>query len=142
VFTSCLKKQDAIKALFAECPDTDSRYFRLIELGRELPPFPEEGKGPDNLVKGCQSTTYLHCVMQEEAVMVEAASDALISAGLAALLIHVYSGERPEVFLQCAPTYLEEIGIYTSLTPNRANGLASMHLHMKQQALKLLVSKG
>ena len=71
----------------------------------------------------------------------EAEADALISAGLAALLTQVYSGETPETILKCPPTYLDEIGISASLTPNRANGLYSIHLRMKQEALKLLMKK-
>ena len=74
-------------------------------------------------------------------IIFEAESDALISAGLAALLTQVYSGETPEVILKCPPSYIEELGINSSLTPNRASGLYSMHLQMKQEALKLLVER-
>lgn len=128
-------KQVHLKLLFEQCISPDSRYQKIIELGKSLPNFQSHFKIPENLVKGCQSQTYLHSYLEEGVVIFEATSDALISKGLAALLIQVYSGEPPLVILQNPPTYLEELGITNSLTPNRANGLFSMHLHMKQTAL-------
>ncbi len=84
---------------------------------------------------------YLHSFLLEDKIFFEPESDALISSGLAALLTQVYSGETPEVVLKCPPTYLDELGISASLTPNRANGLYSIHLRMKQDALKMLVER-
>lgn len=100
-----------------------------------------KNKIPENLVKGCQSTMYLHAELVGNVIHFTADSDALISAGLAAILIQVYSGETPETVLTCPPEYLETLGISASLTPSRANGLYSIHLKMKQEALKLLMKK-
>lgn len=83
---------------------------------------------------------YLRSVKKGDVIQFEAASDALISAGLAAILIMAFSGEAPETILKCPPSYLEELGISASLTPNRANGLYSIHLRMKQDALKHLLA--
>lgn len=79
---------------------------------------------------------YLRSFYDNGIIVFEAASDALISAGLAALLIQVYSNETPEAILKCPPTFLESTGLSASLTPSRANGLYSIHLRMKQDALK------
>ena len=141
MFTTCLAKQEQMKKLFAACPTEDAKYQKIIELGRQQPPLDASHKIPENIVKGCQSIMYLHSFMQGDAVHFEAESDALISSGLAAILVYVYNGESPETILKCPPTYLDELGISTSLTPNRANGLYSIHLKMKQDALKLLVKK-
>ena len=81
---------------------------------------------------------FLRAYLNAQEIVFEAEADALISAGLAALLIQVYSNELPEVVLKCPPNYIDELGISASLTPSRANGLYSLHLQMKQQALKLL----
>ena len=109
----------------------------IIAMGRELPHLSSSEKLPENIVKGCQSTVYLSSNLVEGQVLFGAESDALISSGLAAILIKVYSGEPPETVLKCPPDYLEELGISASLTPGRANGLYSIHLRMKQDALKL-----
>lgn len=140
MFSSYQNKQNSIKELFANCHDADARYQRLIQLGKQLPTLKEINKIPENLVSGCQSTMYLSSYLHEGRVFFEAESDALISAGLAALLIHVYSGEIAEVILKFPPDYIQELGIPASLTPSRANGLYSMHLHMKRKALGHLLN--
>ena len=139
MFDSCTEKQKKIKDLFLACPSEEAKYEKIIELGRQQSPLSLTYKVPENLVKGCQSQMYLHSYWSGDQIIFETESDALISAGLAALLVNVYSGESPETILKCPPTYLDEIGISSSLTPNRANGLYSLHLRMKQDALKMLV---
>ena len=137
---SCRDKQFQMKASFANYPSEEQKYERIIQMGRELPKLAPEYKNPSNGVKGCQSTVYLRSYLKDGLVYFEAESDALISSGLAAILIDVYSGEPPEVVLKCPPDYLEELGISASLTPNRANGLYSIHLRMTQAALRLLMA--
>lgn len=141
MFESCLAKQKAIKQLFNACPTEEAKYQKIIEFGRQLPSLDPAYQVPENIVKGCQSTMYLRSYWSNNGIAFEAQSDALVSAGLAALLLNVYNGESPETILKCPPTYLEELGISTSLTPNRANGLYSIHLRMKQDALKLLIER-
>ena len=141
MYESCLKKQNEIKTLFSACSTEEAKYAKIIELGRSLAPLRQELKSEANRVQGCQSNMFLHTYEDSNRVFFEAESDALISAGLAALLLRVYSGEPAEVILKCPPTYLEDLGISNSLTPNRANGLYSIHLRMKQEALKLLMKK-
>ncbi len=135
------EKIDAIKGLFSSCKSNEDKYKKIIELGRALTPIPENFKTNENLVKGCQSRMYLHSVYENGVLSFEAESDALISAGLAALLVQVYSGETPETILKFPPLYLEELAISQSLTPSRSNGLYSLHLRMKQEALKALIQK-
>ena len=139
MFETCLAKQEKMKEILLTCPTEEARYEKLIEMGRELPKLTNIQKTPGNMVKGCQSQMYLCATANNNTINFEAEADALISAGLAALLIQVYSGESPEVVLKCPPTFIEELGINTSLTPSRANGLYSLHLQMKQEALRLLV---
>ncbi len=139
MFHSCLKKQDAIKECFSQCSSKEEMYEKIIELGRKMPPLDPKDKIPENIVPGCQSTVYLRSYLKEGIVIFEAESDALISSGLASLLTSVYSGESPKTILTCPPTYLEELDIGASLTLNRASGLYSIHLRMKQAALQLLM---
>lgn len=141
MFESCLEKQRQIKEIFLACPTEEAKYEKIIALGRQQTPLEPTYKVADNLVKGCQSQMYLHSYWSGDSIHFEAESDALISAGLAALLTNVYSGETPEAILKCPPTYLDELGIGASLTPSRASGLYSVHLRMKQDALKLLVDR-
>lgn len=120
---------------FADC---DTPYERIIELGRQIPPLPPADCTAENIVAGCQSTLYLKTTHVDGKLFFETQSDALISAGLALLLTAVLSGETPETILTFEPTYLTNLNIPTSLSPSRANGLSSLHLRMKQEALNSL----
>jgi cysteine desulfuration protein SufE len=134
VFEACLQKQESIKELFKDCLTADEKYQKIIALGRQLSPFPDAHKHLGNIVQGCQSTMYLHAYLDQGRMRFLAHSE----AGLAALLIQVYDGETPEVVLTCPPRFLEEIGIQNSISPNRANGLASLFLKMKQESLRFI----
>ncbi len=138
-FESCLKKQDSIKDFFKPKGDIGKNYEKIIELGKSAPSVPDAFKIEDNIVSGCQSIMYLYSYFENGKVIFLAESEALISRGLAALLVSVYSGESPTTILTCPPVFLEELGIPSSLSPSRSNGLASLFLRMKQDALKFLL---
>lgn len=133
------ERQRQVIELFASCPDKEAKYLKLIELGRQSGRLEMDEKIPENVVPGCQSVMYMHSWIEGGRVYFQAESEALISSGLAQVLIMVYSGLRPEAILKCPPKYLEELDISASLSPNRANGLYSIHLKMKQEALKFLL---
>jgi cysteine desulfuration protein SufE len=141
MYEECLKKQENVKEMFAVCKTDEEKYQKIIALGHALPPFDPAQKIPENEVKGCQSLTHLFTKQEKGLVYFQVFSDALISAGLGALLLLVYSGEAPETILKCPPDYLEQLGIRASLSPSRANGLYSIYLRMKQEALKCLVER-
>jgi cysteine desulfuration protein SufE len=131
-----------VRDCFAGCEDPQERYRRIIELGRTLEKLPQAAKVPSNRIEGCQSQMYLVSRLEEGRVHFAAESDALISAGLAAIMLTVYNGESPETIVKFAPTFLEELGISNSISPNRANGLHSLHLRMKKDAIMCLVQQG
>ena len=141
-FESCLQKQDVIKSIFATCLTPEARYEKIIELGRELPPFNPAARTPANLVPGCQSIMYLEAFLNHGRLILNADSEALISKGLAALLIKVYSGETPDTIANCPPSFIKKIGLQIALSPGRSNGLASLYHKMRQEALKHLASSG
>lgn len=136
-FSSCLEKQERVKKNFANCKTPSEIYEKIIELGRALGHFPEEWKTAENLVAGCQSQVYLNAELVDGQVRFTVGADALISAGLAALLLATYNNEPPEAVLRCPPAFLEALGIQTALTPGRSHGLASIHMRMKLEAVKL-----
>ena len=138
-FDTCLAKQTALKQLFESLTSPEQKYHKIIELGQALPAYPHEYKTPEKIVNGCQSLMYLHTYRSDDGnVSFFADSEALISRGLAALLIAIYQGESPETILMCPPSCLESLGIQASLSPSRSNGLASLYLKMKRDALMLL----
>lgn len=138
--SSLLKKEEEIKALFSNCKTTEDIYSQIIEIGQKSADPSFQWTFEENLVPGCQSLLYLHSDYQDGKLFFKAHSDALISRGLAELLVMYYSGQDPQTILTSPPTFLDDLKIPNSLTPSRANGLYHIHLKMKQKALEVIVS--
>ncbi len=128
-------KIEELRKVFTSNDSGEERYLRIIELGRTLSPYPDNLKTPKLQVSGCQSVLYLSSDFSDGLLYFRAHSDALISAGLAAILISVYSGEAPLEILKTPPIFLKELGILGSLSPSRSNGLANIHRRIKQDAI-------
>lgn len=135
---SCLDNQENVRTCFNSLHTSEEKYTKLIALGRKLKPYPENYKTPKHLVKGCQSLLYLKSSIQKGKMTFLVSSDALISAGLAALLLMIYEGEPPETIIKCPPTVLKELDLMSYLSPSRTNGLRSLYLRMQQEAMKIL----
>ena len=110
------------------------KYEYLIELGKNLEPYPEENKTDDKLIKGCQSRVWLDSKLEDGKVFFKADSDAIITKGIISLLISVYSGRTPEEIAEDDFGFIGEIGLKENLSPTRANGLVSMIEKIKDLA--------
>ena len=102
------------------------KYEYLIELGKNLAVFPEANKTEDKLIKGCQSRVWLDCEVKEGRLYFTADSDAIITKGIISLLVGIYSGRTASEIANDDFSFVDEIGLKESLSPTRANGLASM----------------
>lgn len=132
-------KQDEVKKIFSSCKTAEERYELIISLGRNLPPMNPLYKTPQNLVEGCQSKLYLHASFIDNTLHFECDSDALISKGLAAILLLLYNNKSPEFIITHPPVILSDLNIFTSLSQTRAHGLKSLFLKMQKIALQYLV---
>ena len=139
IFETCLTKQRALKEMFVDCLTTEAKYTKIIELGQKLPQLEASYHLSENLVEGCQSIMYLFAKTENGKMSFQIYSEALISRGLAALLVFIYEGEPPETLLKCPPDVISELGLGQTLTPGRSNGLFNLYLKMKQQALKQII---
>lgn len=127
------KKQSVIEdfQLYDEWLD---KYEYLIELGKNLDPYPEELKTDEHLIKGCQSRVWLDYHIQDNRIFFRADSDAIITKGIISLLISVYSGRTPEEIAADDFGFVADIGLKDNLSPTRANGLVSMIETIKKVA--------
>ena len=120
---------------FSKFDEWLDRYNYLIELGRECPAINENEKTEANLIKGCQSRVWLSTEFIDGKVIFKADSDAVITKGIASLLIRVLSKQTPCDILSADLTFLDTIGLRTHLSPTRSNGLTSMIKQMKLYAM-------
>lgn len=133
-----LERTNHIKRRFLQFSDWEDRYKELINLGRSLPPYPEDKREDKYKVKGCQSQVWLYPEFKEGRVYFHGDSDALLVKGIVGLLMNVYNDASPDEILKTSPDFLKEIGITEHLSMNRSSGLASM---MKQIQMYALVYK-
>jgi cysteine desulfuration protein SufE len=128
---------DAIAAIGEELDVFDDwmeRYQHIIELGRKLPPFPEEWADDAHRVPGCQSRVWMEAVRRGNKLYLAGASDAAIVSGLIALLLRVYSGRGTEEIAATDPVFLKELGLLEALSTNRGNGVAAMARKIREVA--------
>ena len=119
---------------FAEFDEWLDKYEYIIDLGKSLASYPEDKKTDEYLIKGCQSRVWLDAKMENEVLVFNADSDAIITKGIISLLIRIYSGRTPEEILSSDFSVVEKIGLKENLSPTRANGLVSMIQTMKKLA--------
>jgi len=127
--------QEEIIEEFNLFDDWMERYEYLIDLGKSLNPIDVKYKTEDNLIKGCQSKVWLHADFKNNKVFFTAASDAILTKGIIALLLQVFSNKTPQEILEANTDFIDEIGLKEHLSPTRANGLVSMVKQIKFYAL-------
>jgi len=121
---------------FALFDDARDKIEHIIELGKDLPPLPDDLKTEGNRVRGCQSQVWLVAELDPETrrIGLRADSDAVIVKGLISLLLRLYDKRSPEAIIANPPEVFERIGLGRMLTPGRANGLYSMVERTRQLA--------
>ena len=121
---------------FALFDDVRDKIEYIIDLGKDLPPLPDELKTEANRVRGCQSQVWLVAELDPATrrMALQADSDAVIVKGLIGLVLRIYSGRTPEAISSSTPAVFERVGLGKMLTPGRANGLYSMIERVRQLA--------
>lgn len=127
--------QEEIIDEFSMFEDWMERYEYIIELGKSLPIIDEEYKVEENLIKGCQSKVWLYSNLNDDKVVFSADSDAILTKGIVALLLRVYSNQKPTDILTAESDFIDQIGLKEHLSPTRANGLISMLKQIKMYAI-------
>jgi len=131
---------DEIVENFTLLDQWDDRYRYVIELGRALPPLPENAHTEANKVRGCASQVWLLTHVKPDGasgptLTFDGDSDAHIVRGLIAIVIALYSGKRAKEILDTdALDLFDRIGLREGLTPQRSNGLRSMIERIRAEA--------
>lgn len=129
---------DTIRDDFAVLDEWEDRYRYIIELGQDLPPFPETARTDANKISGCVSQVWLETRRADGAdpvIEFVGDSDAHIVRGLVAIMLALFSGRRAsEILAVDAEATLRGLGLDEHLTPQRANGLRSMIRRIRREA--------
>ena len=130
---------DRIMQNFEALDDWEDRYRYIIELGRKLDPLDDVFKTDENRDQGCVSSVWLVTDVKDgdpPIIEFKADSDAQIVKGLVAILLALYSGKTAkEILTADIRSIFEKIELAKHLSPNRANGIASMVKRIHELAL-------
>ncbi|HYF23534.1 MAG TPA: SufE family protein [Caulobacteraceae bacterium] len=131
---------EALAEEFDLLGDWEERYRYVIELGRELAPYPDEARDEAHKVRGCASQVWLLTRrLPDGRVEFLGDSDAHIVKGLVAVMLRLYSGRLPEQITAFdARGAVERLGLSGALTSQRANGLAAMVERIRRDAAAAL----
>jgi cysteine desulfuration protein SufE len=113
-----------------ELTSSDSIYQEIISLGKTSRFKTEWDFHDSDKVIGCQSLMYVRLKIESDTVYFEFYSDAIISQGLAALLVHFYSGMTLKQFIMTPPLFLKDLNLGHLLSPGRSNGVNSLYKKM------------
>ena len=127
--------QEEIVDEFSMFEDWMERYEYIIDLGKSLPLIDESYKLDENLIKGCQSKVWIYSDVDADKVVFTADSDAILTKGIVALLLRVFSNQTPKAIIEADTAFIDEIGLKEHLSPTRANGLVSMLKQIKMYAV-------
>jgi cysteine desulfuration protein SufE len=130
-----LRTLDAIRDDFAFLDDWEDRYRYVIELGRELPEFPESARTDANKVRGCVSQVWIEDGLDDGAIQLRGDSDSHLVKGLVAIAIALYGGKTPaEALAVDALAAFRDLGLEQHLTPQRSNGVRAMIQRIRADA--------
>ena len=111
--------------------DWEERYRYVIDLGKQMPDFPDALKSDATLVEGCVSRVWLDEKITGEGpdavIEFSGDSDAFIVKGLIAVLQTLFSGQTAKAILETdVSQQLSRIDLSAHLSPQRSNGLNAM----------------
>lgn len=105
----------------------EARYEFIGDLSRELLPVADSEKHDANLVKGCNTRTWLTgSLTQDDPPVIEYRADAEtpLVRGLVALLLVPFQRKTPHAVLDTdARSYIAGTGLAEHLSPNRRAGM-------------------
>lgn len=135
---TAVEAQAAIREEFAFFSDWSERYQYLIDLGRKLPPFPEQWRTEEHRLHGCQSMVWIVPEGDASRLVFHASSDSAIVSGLVYLALRVYSGRSAAEIVATDADYIADIGLAKHLSPSRSNGLAALLAFIREHAQRQL----
>lgn len=130
---------DRVIQAFEMMPSWQERYRLIIDMGRKLPPMPEEDKVDENLLDGCMSKVWLTAELDTDedppVLRLSADSDSQIVQGLIAIVFEVFNNRPPEEILATdIESIFQQLQLEQHISAGRRNGLSSMVRRVRELA--------
>ena len=110
------------------------KYEHIIDMWKKLDMLPDKYHTKEFKVEGCVSEVFLVPKKNNNLLNFQADSNSVITRGLIAMLLRIYSDRMPEDIMNNPPQFIDKVGLGVHLTPSRTNGLHSMVEKIKEYA--------
>ncbi len=118
---------EELKQTFDMLEDSDEKYAFVIDLGKQLLPYPEDKKDDEHKIYGCSSNVWFNINEDGGKYCFDFESDALIVKGLLFIIKALFDGKNAEEIKQIdAMAFFDEIGLKSILSNQRQVGLSSI----------------
>ena len=119
---------------FSFFDDWQDKYEHIIDMGKKLDMLPDKYHTKEFKVEGCVSEVFLVPKKNNNLLNFQADSNSVITRGLIAMLLRIYSDRAPKDIINNPPEFIDRVGLGIHLTPSRTNGLYSMVEKIMQYA--------
>ena len=110
------------------CETPEEQYSYIIDLGKQLAPYPDDKKDATHEIHGCSSTIWFTYTQDSTGKYhFLFSSDALIVRGLLFIVATIFDGLSPsEISTIDTQKIFTDLGLYTILSSQRQVGLSSV----------------
>ena len=120
------EEQNEVIEEFSFFDNWQDKYEHIIDMGKKLDMLPDKYHTKEFKVEGCVSEVFLVPKKNNNLLNFQADSNSVITRGLIAMLLRIYSDRMPEDIMNNPPQFIDKVGLGVHLTPSRTNGLHSM----------------
>ncbi len=118
---------EELKQTFDLLEDGEEKYSCVIELGKQLLPYPQDKKDDEHKIYGCSSNVWFNVKQDGEKYYFNFESDALIVKGLLFIIKLLFDGKSGEEIRKInAMDFFDELGLKSTLSNQRQVGLSSI----------------
>ena len=112
------------------------RFIYLIELGEQLPTYPEQHKTKEYEVPGCTSLVYIRPERQEDKLVFKGYAAAKAVKGYVYILTQALSNKTPTQVIndQEIETFIREAQMNLTTRVSRAEAFGTIYQFIKEQA--------
>ena len=121
-----IKEQKDLIEEFSFFDNWQDKYEHIIDMGKKLDMLPDKYHTKEFKVEGCVSEVFLVPKKNNNLLNFQADSNSVITRGLIAMLLRIYSDRTPKDIINNPPEFIDRVGLGVHLTPSRTNGLHSM----------------
>ena len=116
------------------CTSDEERFSYIIELGKQLSPYPENKKDEEHKIYGCSSSIWFTYNMDDaNKCHFLFFSDALIVRGLLAIVTAIFDEKSPDEIRDTDTDYIfKNLGLNSTLSNQRQVGLSSVIKRIKE----------